>query len=143
MFVSNTSTLVLIAKVDLLDMFLANVGRIDIPKQVHLEAIFKEGSYDALRIAKAVQKGQIRVQQVDETKVGMIKSNFRLGEGEAAAYVLFDPKKHKAILTDDGEMIKLCRLENKPFVCALAVVVRLMEKKVISKEEALEKALGI
>lgn len=40
-----------------------------------------------------------------------ILSQFRLDEGEAATYALFDAKRHKAILTDDGELIKLSKKE--------------------------------
>lgn len=52
---------------------------------------------------------------------------------------MFDSKRHKAILTDDGELIKLCSLEKIPFVCAMAVVIRLFELKRLSKEDALIK----
>ena len=59
--------------------------------------------------------------------------------GEGAAYALFDNSKHQAILTDDSELIKLCRLEKITFICAMAVVVNLFESQKLSKLEALEK----
>ena len=42
-------------------------------------------------------------------------------------------------MTDDGELIKLCKIENIPFIVAMAVVVRLAKKDKISRAEALEK----
>ena len=71
--------------------------------------------------------------------INRIMSQFRLDVGEAAAYAAFNNKKHKAILTDDGELIKLCKLENVPFICAMAVIIRLLEKKKLSKEDAASK----
>ena len=65
-------------------------------------------------------------------------SKFRLDKGEAAAYVMFNKNKHKAILTDDGELIKLCKLEKIPFICAMAIVIRLYERKRFSKEKTMK-----
>ena len=139
MFTSNTSTLVLLAKVGCLDFFLKISPFIEIPLQVEKEALFEEDSYYARLIYRLIQEGKIKVVQVDETKIKKIMSQFRLNVGEAAAYVLFDKKKHKAILTDDGELIKLCKLENIPFICAMAIIIRLFEKERLTKEETLNK----
>jgi len=42
-------------------------------------------------------------------------------------------------LTDDGELIKLCKIENIPFIVAMAVVIRLFKKRKIDKKEAIDK----
>ena len=109
---------------------------IEIPTQVKQEALFYEDSYYARLINKLIEERKIKVVSVDNDDVFGIMEEFRLDEGEAAAYVLFDNKKHDAILTDDGELIKLCKLRDVPFICAMAIVVRLYEKKRLSKEKA-------
>ena len=138
MFASNTSTLVLLAKIGLLEEFIEISPKIEIPSQVKKEALFQKESYYARLIEKIIKKGKIVVVNVKKPLSDVTKE-FRLHEGEAAAYKLFDNKKHKAILTDDGELIKLCKLEKIPFICAMAVVIRLFEEKILTKEKAIIK----
>ncbi len=42
-------------------------------------------------------------------------------------------------MTDDGELIKLCKISQIPFLCSLAIVIRMYEKNILTKKEALEK----
>jgi len=139
MFASNTSTLVLLAKIGCLEDFINISPIIEMPEQVKREALFDQDSYYARLIQKLIDNKKIIPMPIKTTKIIDIMSQFRLDEGEAAAYALFDDKRHKAILTDDGELIKLCKLEKIPFVCAMAVVIRLFEKKKLSKEMALSR----
>ena len=112
---------------------------IEIPVQVEQEALFDKDSYYAKLIQKLIQNNKIKIIQVNKNKLNEIISQFKLDKGEAAAFAMFNDKRHKAILTDDGELIKLCKLQSVPFICAMAVVVRLYEKKKLSKESALDK----
>ncbi len=139
MLVSNTSTLVLLAKIGFLEAFIEVSPPITIPVQVKQEALFDKDSYYAKLIQKLIKNKKIRIVAVNNAILTKILSNFRLDEGEAATYALFDAKKHAAILTDDGELIKLCKLEKVPFICAMAVVIRLYERKKLSKEETIKK----
>ncbi len=139
MLVSNTSTLVLLAKVGCLEDFIEISPTIAIPIQVKQEALFDKDSYYARLIQKLIKEKKIKVIPANDKQVAKIILQFRLDEGEAATFAMFDSKKHKAILTDDGELVKLCKLEKVPFVCAMAVVIKLHENKKLSKEEALEK----
>ncbi len=139
MFVSNTSTLILLAKVECLEKFIEVSPLIIIPSQVKEEAMFKKGSYEARLIHQYIEKGKIRVIDVEKKKVEEVMDNFRLDEGEAAAYVMFESKKHNALLTDDGELIKLCKLKGIFFICAMAIILRLYEKEILSKKETLSK----
>ncbi len=139
MLVSNTSTLVLLAKAGLLETFLEMAGTLAIPSQVKSEYAFDPASYQARLLERTIGEGKIVVKGVAEEKMTETLRHFRLHKGEAAAYALYKEGKYDAILTDDGELIKLCKLERIPFVCALAVLVRLYEKKKITKQEAQEK----
>jgi len=138
MLVSNTSTLILLAKVGCLEEFISIASGIVIPSEVREEVSAKK-SFDAKLIASLIEKKKVKVDKANQDKTRKAMTEFRLDYGEAAAYSLFDQKKHKAILTDDGELIKLCRIEGIPFICAMAVVIRLYEKKRLSKKSALEK----
>lgn len=134
MLVSNTSTLVLLAKIDCLETFIELVSEIEIPEQVNQESLFYEDSYYAKRIEDLIETRKIIVVHVDEDEVNKVMEQFRLDRGEAAAYVMFNKKKHDAILTDDGELIKLCKLKDVPFICSMVIIIRLYEKKKLNKE---------
>jgi len=138
MLVSNASTLILLAKVSALRMFLKDVKGVAIPKIVHDELLGKD-SVDALVIKKEIEERNINVKHVKKESYSFITSQFRLHEGEAAAYALFKQEEGKAVLTDDSELIKLCKVESIPFITSMACIVRLFKKKKLSKEEALEK----
>jgi len=139
MFASNTSTLVLLAKVSCLEHFIEISPKIEIPNEVKKEALFHEHSYYAMLINKLIQEKKIIVYDIKSNEIEKIMKEFKIDRGEAATYIMYDKKKHKAILTDDGELIKLCKLQRIPFINALAVIIRLYDKKIISKEKALEK----
>lgn len=139
MLASNTSTLVLLAKVGCLKAFIEMAQKIEIPIQVEREALFEKDSYYAKLIQKLIEEGNIKVISIEKAHITNIMNEFRLDEGEAATYIMFDPKKHRAILSDDSMLIKLCKLQGIPFICAMAVIIRLFEKKKLSKEKALSK----
>lgn len=139
MLASDTSTLVLLAKIGCLEYFIKLSPLIEIPIQVKKEALFEKGSYYARLIDKLIKEKKISIAPVNKNKKKKILGQFNLDEGEAATYALFNSKKHKAILTDDGELIKLCKLENIEFICAMAVVIVLYEKKMLSKQQTFNK----
>ena len=96
-------------------------------------------SFEFLTIKKEIEKNRIVLIDVGKKNYSSILAQFKLDEGEAAAYALFKKIKGNAILTDDGELIKLCKIENAPFITAMAVVVKLFKKKKLAKGDALEK----
>ena len=139
MLVSNTSTLVLLAKIGCLEEFIEITPVIEIPSDVKREALFEKESYYAKLIEKFIDEKKIKVVEVRAKIIQQVMAEFRLDKGEAAAYAMFNSKMHKAIMTDDGELIKLCKLEKIPFICAMAIVIRLYDKKVLSKEKTIVK----
>ena len=138
MFVSNSSTLILLAKIDLLNALLEHAPKILISDVIEKEMAAKR-TFDAQLIAREIERGSIAVVCSDLKKARKVMEQFHLDLGEASAYALFNPGQHSALLTDDGELIKLCKLERIPFICAMGIVVRLYEKGVLTKEETLEK----
>lgn len=138
MLISNTSTLILLAKVDMLRIVLDDVGHILIPNVVYEELRQKE-SFEVLLIKNEMDNKRIEVVTINKKYYENILRQFKLDEGEAATYALFKKKDGKGILTDDGELIKLCKIEGIPFMIAMAIVVKMHKKKKLKKEEALGK----
>ncbi len=138
MLVSNTSTLILLGKVNMLSAMLDNVKEIAIPKVVYHE-IRKKDSFEVLTINREVKKGRIKVFDIDKKDYAGIIREFKLDDGEAAAYALLKKIKGKAILTDDGELIKLCKIDGVSFMISMAVVVKMFKNNKLNKSEAIEK----
>ena len=127
MIVLDTSTLVLLAKADVLPLLVENTPLV-IPHEVESEALAKPSLYDAQVIARLVQAGAIRV-----TKKGSsiqrrrLERDFKLGIGEAAA-VLLAMERRLPLGTDDGLAIKAAKILNVPFLTALHVVMALYQQ---------------
>ena len=138
MLVSNSSTIILTAKISLLSIFLNTAKKIAITNVVYRE-ILKKDSFENLVIKKEVENGRIKIESIEPKFYSNIIKQFRLDEGEASTFALCINKKYNGILTDDKELIKLCKIEGTQFITAMTVVIRLFNKKVINKNEALEK----
>ena len=138
MLVSNSSTIILIAKITLLPKFLDTVKNITITNMVYDE-ILKKDSFENLIIKKEIDKGRIKVESIETKQYLDIIKQFKIDEGEASAFALCVNKKYEGILTDDKELIKLCKIEGIKFASAMAIAVTLFRKKIINKNEALEK----
>lgn len=138
MLVSNSSTIILIAKITILPKFLDTVKAIVVTDTVH-EEILKKDSFENLIIKKEIEKSRIKIQTIGPRHYLNLSKEFKLDGGEASTFALCASKKHKGILTDDKELIKLCKIEGVAFTSAMAIIVSLFNKKIISKNEALEK----
>ena len=134
----DASTLILLAKAELLDQFLAYIGQeILIPKEVEREACGIKRSLDALMIQKAIAEKRLKVPAIKDRKTcRKIAGDFSLGEGEAEAVVLALSEKD-LLGIDDRRGINACKLLGIPFTTAVAVLVRMREKRVVTRRQAL------
>ena len=138
MLVLDTSTLVLLAKSDLLPL-LAQRTRLVIPEEVVRDALAKPQLYDAQVIARLLSTGKMHaVKRAHGSHRKRIEADFTLGPGEAAALLL---AKENAcpIGTDDGPAIKAAKIAGVPFVTAVHVLMGLYENGRIDREVALAK----
>lgn len=137
MIVFDASTLILLAKVELLRRVVEAV-EIVIPPVVETESTRKD-TLDAGLIRTLIKEGRVKVEALKESgRVKRMMEDFRLDEGEAQALAMARGKR--AILaTDDGPTIKGCKILGVEFATAVHFLIRGRERGLIDKEMALAK----
>jgi len=146
MIVFDASTLILTAKIELLEPFLAaSKLRAAIPVEVEKECCGVQKSFDALMIARAVQGARISVVEVKDRKLlPKLRADFSLGRGEAEAIALAVAERARLVGMDDKNGINACKLLGIPFTTAIGILLRMREKGLLTVSDALRKleALG-
>jgi predicted nucleic acid-binding protein len=134
----DASTLILLAKIDLLPLVAREV-EIHIPEVVEREALVKPDSYDAQLIDHMIREGAIKVAaDVPASEVRLIEREFRLAEGEASA--LWIAKENHCVLgIDDGPGIRAAKILGVSFVTSLQILVGLSVGKRLDRPAALAK----
>jgi len=144
--VFDASTLILIAKMEVLDSFLGGVEfEVAIPGEVERECCAVKKSLDALMIEKALDESRIKVVAVkDKRLVSKLQGDFGLGRGEAESIALALAKKARIVGIDDKNGINACKLLGIAFTTAIGILIRMREKDLLTVNEALVKlaALG-
>lgn len=145
MLVFDASTLILIAKIEILDVFLRNVGlEVAVPHEVEKECCSVKKSVDALMIRKALDESRIRVISVKNRKlVTKLQEDFGLGRGEAEAIGLALAEKAQVLGIDDKNGINACKLLGVAFTTAIGILVRMYEKRLLTASGALAKLDGL
>jgi predicted nucleic acid-binding protein len=141
MIIFDASTLILIAKTEMLGPFLDSVGlNVAIPVEVEKECCETKKSLDALTIEKALRESRISVVAVKNRKfVTKLEEDFGLGKGEAEAIALALAGKAHFLGIDDKNGINACKLLGIAFTTAIGILVRLREKGTLTANEALAK----
>ena len=141
MNVFDTSTLILIAKVGLLDLFLTNVSvPVAIPGEVEKECCGSKKALDAVIIQKALDESRIKTVGVKSRRlVTKLRADFSLGRGEAEAIALALNEKAEVLAIDDKNGINACKLLGVAFTTAVGILIRGREKGLLEESEALEK----
>ena len=139
MFVFDSSTLILTAKMELLDMFLAEIGmEVAIPRAVEEECCGGKMTLDALMIQKAIEESRIMVRGVRNRKLVLkLGADFSMGRGESEAIALALQEKARLVGIDDKRGINACKLTGVPFTSAIAILLRSRQKRLIDKDDAL------
>jgi predicted nucleic acid-binding protein len=145
MIIFDSSTLILISKVELLDPFLASVRlEIAIPGEVARECCGVKKTLDALMIQKALDESRMRVMPVSNKKfVAKLQADFSLGRGEAEAIALALKERAQLLGMDDKNGINACKLLGIAFITALGILLRSREKGLIDREAALSKLAAL
>lgn len=140
MIIFDSSTLILLAKTDLLELFVLNSsGKVLIPGMVRTEVCIEEREGTSL-IAKLIDDKKIEVLEVrNNRQVKKLMDDFNIDIGEAEALILAVQEGAGIIATDDRNAIKACKILKLDFVTAIAILIRAFEKKLIDKDDALIK----
>ena len=141
MIIFDASTLILLVKAGLLEKFLENVtGQVAIPKEVERECCGAMKSLDALLIRKVIDEKRIRVSEIKNRKLrDRIENDFPVGKGEAEAIALAVSQTASLVAIDDKQGINACKLLGISFTTAVNILIRMVEKGLIEKDEALHK----
>ena len=137
MILFDASTLILLAKIEMLDIFLADVGRkVAIPEKVKEEILTGSGP-DGPMVARLIQDRRIHVLKTRDRKlVRRLVEDFNIDEGEAEMLALAIQEKTLLVATDDKNAIKACKIMKLDFTTAIAILVRACEKGLIHTDEA-------
>ena len=145
MIVFDASTLILTARIEALDAFLANIEvKVAIPVEVEKECCAAKKSLDALMIQKALDESRIKVIAVKNRKVvTKLQADFGLGRGEAEAIALALVANARLVGIDDKNGINACKLLGIAFTTAIGILVRMREKKLLTLAEAFTKLTAL
>jgi len=144
MIIFDASTLILMAKAELLDLFLASIKLpVAVPTEVEKECCCSKKALDALIIQKALDESRIEVVAVKNRRlVAKLQADFSLGAGEAEAIVLALNEKAQLLGIDDKNGINACKLLGIAFTTAVGILIRTREKGLLEGPDALAK-LGL
>jgi len=141
MIVFDASTLILIAKAELLERFLAGVNLpVTIPREVEKECCGTPRALDALIIRKALEESRIEAVTVKNRRlVAKLRADFSLGKGEAEAIALSLSERAQLLAIDDKNGINACKLLGVPFTTAVGILIRSRARGLLEGPEALAK----
>lgn len=140
MVIFDASTLILLARIGLLDEFVARVqGGVVIPGEVTTEVLCGERE-EMQTLISSIEEQRIAVVKVkDRALTRKLMADFSIDAGEAEALALALGEHDAIVATDDRNAIRACKALKLEFITAIAVLVRAVEKGVIEKEEGLIK----
>lgn len=141
MAISDASPLILLAKAELLETFLDDFPeQVWIPPYVQVECCGNKDTFDAQLIARLIKEKRIVVRKLKTQAVTeQIRKEFNLGRGAAEAIALAQTTKAKLVFIEDRNAVNACKILTLPFTGVLGILLRMRERKLISKDEALRK----
>ncbi len=133
-FVFDSSTLILIAKEELLRTVTSDFEVI-IPDAVKKECTVKD-SFDSKLISTIIKQRSIKVLKInDKEKIKKLQKDFKINIGEAEALTLAI-KMNKPTAVDDLLTIKACKILNHEFTTAIHFLIYIAKTNKINKQEA-------
>ncbi len=140
MIVFDSSTLILLARIDILEMFITNFhGRVLIPEKVKSEVCARDREETPL-IVRLIEEKKISVLKVrDNSYAPKLMKDFNIDDGEAEALSLALQENAYLVATDDRNAIRACKLLKIDFITAIAILIRACEKGMIETDEAIVK----
>lgn len=140
MIVFDSSTMILLTKIDMLEMFISNFhGRVLIPEKVRVE-VCKKGREETPLIVKLIKDKKIEVIKVKKKpQIKKLMEDFSIDAGETEALFLALRQGASTIATDDRNAIRACKMLKIDFVTTISFLIRAFEKGLIERDIALLK----
>lgn len=137
MIVFDASTLILLAKTDLIELFISNYpGHVLIPDEVRLEILEAEKA-DAAVFKRLIENKKIKVLKIkNKDFLNKLMEDFNIDKGEAGALGLSMQEKAGVIATDDKNAMRACKFLKIEFITSISILIRAFEKGLIDREEA-------
>lgn len=141
--ICDSSFLVLISKLELLDLLIEIFENIMIPHSVFIESVDqgkKLKKIDAFLIEKRINDQKILVEEIkDLTEKANLMRNFNLHEGESEALILYLEKKAMFLGTDDYKTLKVCKILNIKYFTTPLFIFLCYSKNKLSKNKSIAK----
>jgi len=135
--VFDSSTLILLAKIDLLRE-IAEEAKVIIPEKVKVESVSKKGA-DSILILTLIEEMKIKIKKSGNPEaIKKIRQDFRIETGEAEALWLAR-RLNCPIAVDDGPTIKACKIIGQRFTTAIHFLLDLASRDKLEIPIALEK----
>ena len=141
--VCDSSFLILISKLEMLDLLIEVFEDILIPQAVYFESV-EQGrilrKMDAFLVEKRIKDGKIIVEKIKDLaeKERLIK-NFNMHEGESEALILYLEKNADLLGTDDYKTLKVCKILSIRYFTTLLFILRCFSNNLLSKDRAILK----
>jgi len=140
MVVLDSSTLILLAKIEMLESFVLNYsGKILIPGKVREETCV-EWDEETPLIERLIKSTKLQVFRIESARLSKkLMEDFHIDVREAEAVGLALQEKASIVATDDRNAIRACKMLGVNFTTAIAILIRAFEKNLLEKDEALIK----
>ena len=135
MIAINSSSLILLAKLSILDKFLQNLKtKLVITNEVEMECILKD-AFDAKIIKKRIEEKVIIKKIISNRNIcNKVTEDFNIGKGEAETITLCLENKLD-IITDDKKAINACKVLKIKFTTIPNILVEMCRKNIIAKSQ--------
>lgn len=135
MVVMDSSSLILLAKMEALDKVLEYIKeKVIVGERVYREVTVKE-TFDAKLIANRVQQGVIEIRKIEKIQLFKdLMNDFGCGAGEAESITL-SIETGNGLATDDKKAMNACKLLKVRWTTTADLLVELCNKKKITQEE--------
>ena len=136
MIVIDSSSLILLAKIGVLDIVIKNLKKkLVLTNQIYIETTQKE-SFDAKIIKKRVEEKSIEKKEIKNSILcSKIQNDFNLGKGESEAIVLCLENK-VGLITGDKKAMNSCKILKINFTTVSNLLMSIYQKGSITKIEA-------
>lgn len=139
--VFDSSSLILLAKITLLETFVKLFDKGHIPKEVHEESVKRgkeKGMIDAKTIEDMIAQKMIDVRMVKNVKmVKELNESYNVESGEAESIVLSTELNSDLLVTEDERARKIAEKFKIRFTTCPDIILSLFKNKKINREKAL------